>query len=81
MSDDQLKYIFEQIDIRECEEVIENHIYCIRKEIRQICYRTNGSFRYTKEKYEFLIIAEDGEKQGIILRCVYENLHRDVLGN
>lgn len=34
MSDDQLKYIFEQIDIRECEEVIENHIYFIRKEIR-----------------------------------------------
>ncbi len=31
--------------------------------------------------FEFLIIAEDGEKQGIILRCVYEKLHKDVLGN
>ena len=35
MRDEQLKYVLERIDLDECEEVVGNHIYYIRKAIRQ----------------------------------------------
>lgn len=68
MRDEQLKYILERIDIRECEEIIEDYIYYSKRFVKQRCNRGDGSFYYIEEEYEFLIIAERGEKQAIILR-------------
>ena len=79
MKDDQLKYILQQIDLDECEELIENYIYYSRRPVRQRCYHGDGSYRYTTDENEFLIIAENGEKQAIILRCGRIELHWYVL--
>lgn len=80
MTDEQLKYVLERkIDINECEEVKRNHIYYVKKDIRQSYYKVDGSTGYSTDEYEFLIIAENREKQGIILRCGYADLHWYVL--
>lgn len=79
MKDDQLKYILQQIDLDECEELVENYIYYSRRSVRQRCYRGDESYRYTTDENEFLIIAENGEKQAIILRCGRIDLHWYVL--
>lgn len=79
MRDEQLKYILERIDIRECEEIIEDYIYYSKRFVKQRCNRGDGSFYYIEEEYEFLIIAERGEKQAIILRCGYADLQWHVL--
>lgn len=79
MTDDKLKSILRDISINECEEIIENYIYYCKRPIRQRCYHGDGSFRYVEEEYEFLVIAEKGEKQAIILRCGFMDLHWYVL--
>ena len=79
MKDDQLKYILQQIDLAECEEVIENYIYYSRRPVRQRCSHGDGTYGYVTDEYEFLIIAENGEKQAIILRCGRIDLHWYVL--
>lgn len=79
MKDEQLKSVLERIIINECEEVIENYIYSSKKLVRQRCGQGDGSFRYVEDEYEFLIVAENGEKQAIILRCGYVDLHWYVL--
>ena len=79
MKDEQLKSVLDKIDINECEEIIEDYIYYSRRNVRQRCYRGDGSFCYMEDEYEFLIIAEGGEKQAIILRCGYIDLHWYVL--
>lgn len=75
MKDETLKRVLDQMDITECEEIIDNHIYYCRKPVRQRCYRPDGSFFYITEEYEFLVIAENDEKQAIILRCGTVDLH------
>lgn len=79
MRDEQLKSLLERIDINECEEVIQNHIYYSKRPVRQRCYQGDGSFRYIEDEYEFLIIAENGQNQAIILRCGFVDLHWYVL--
>lgn len=79
MKDEQLKYILQQINLNECEEFVENYIYYSRRPVRQWCYHGDGSYRYTTDENEFLIIAENGEKQAIILRCGRVDLHWYVL--
>ena len=79
MKDEQLKSVLALIDLNECDEIIKNHIYYSKRPVRQRCYRGDGSFRYINDEYEFLIIAENGEKQAIILRCGYVDLHWYVL--
>lgn len=79
VTDEQLKSILDKIEINECEEIIENYIYYIKKQVRQRYSRGDGSFGYAKEEYEFLIIAEGFEKQAIILRCGYGDLQWHVL--
>ena len=69
MKDEQLKSVLARIDLNKCDEIIKNHIYYSKRPVRQRCYRGDGSFRYINDEYEFLIIAENGEKQAIILRC------------
>ena len=75
MTDEQLKHVLDRIDIDACEEVIENYIFLCRKNVRQRCSHGDGSYSYTIDEYEFLVIAENGEKQGIILRCGNVDLH------
>lgn len=79
MKDEQLKSVLARIDLNECDKIIKNHIYYSKRPVRQRCYRGDGSFRYINDEYEFLIIAENGEKQAIILRCGYVDLHWYVL--
>lgn len=79
MKDEQLKSVLVRIDLNKCDEIIKNHIYYSKRPVRQRCYRGDGSFRYINDEYEFLIIAENGEKQAIILRCGYVDLHWYVL--
>ena len=79
MRDEQLKYVLERIDLDECEEVVGNHIYYIRKAIRQRYDKYDKGYGYTTDEYEFLVIAQNSEKQGIILRCGYGDLHWYIL--
>lgn len=79
MKDEQPKSVLARIDLNKCDEIIKNHIYYSKRPVRQRCYRGDGSFRYINDEYEFLIIAENGEKQAIILRCGYVDLHWYVL--
>lgn len=79
LKDDQLKYILQQINLDECEELIENYIYYSRRPVRQRCSHGDGTYGYVTDEYEFLIIAENGEKQAIILRCGRVDLHWYVL--
>ena len=75
MRNEQLKYILEKINLCDCDEVIHNYIYYIRMPVKQRCYRGDGSYRFITTTHEFLVIAENGEKQGIILRCDDVDLH------
>ena len=75
MRDEQLKRVLDQIDICECEEIIPNHIFYCEKTLRQRSSCGGGRYRYVTENFEFLVIAENGEKQGIILRCGEVDLH------
>lgn len=79
MKDEALKSVLQNINIDECEEIIENYIYYCRKNIRQRCSHGDGSYSYYKDEYEFLLITDGGEKQAIILRCGYVDLHWYVL--
>lgn len=79
MKDEQLKAILDRIDLKKCEEFIDNYIYYSRQCVKQRCYRGDGSYYYVEDEYEFLIIAQNGEKQAIILRCGYIDLHWYVL--
>ena len=47
--------------------------------MKQRCYRSGGGYRYTTAVNEFLLIAENGVKQAIILRCDETDLHWYVL--
>ena len=75
MRDEQLKRVLDQMDIDECEEVVTNHIFYCEKAVRQRCFRGDGRYSYITDRYEFLVIADNGEKQGIILRCGEVDLH------
>lgn len=79
MKNEQLQSILLKIDINECEEIIRDYIYYIKKLIKQRVNHGDGRFSYEKEEHEFLIIAHDMEKQAIILRCGNVDLHWYVL--
>lgn len=64
-----------KIDLNECEEIIRNHIYYIRKPIKLRYSHYDGTFGYSTDEYEFLLIANKKIKEGIILRCGYKDLH------
>lgn len=79
MTDEQLKSVLGQIDINECEVINENYIYYIKMPVRQRYSCSGGGYRYRTNEYEFLVIAENGVKQAIILRCDDVDLHWYVL--
>ena len=78
MTDEQLKFVLGRIDISECEEIIENYIYYIKMPVRQRYSRSGGGYSYFTNEYEFLVIAENGVKKAIILRCDDVDLHWHV---
>lgn len=75
MRNEKLNYTLTHINLEDCREVIENSIYYIKCPIKQRCRHCDGSYGYTTDEYEFLIIAEDGIKKAIILRCGESDLH------
>ena len=79
MRNEQLKYLLDKFDLRDCTPIIDNHIYYIKTPVKQRCYRSGGGYRYTTAVNEFLLIAENGVKQAIILRCDETDLHWYVL--
>ena len=70
-----LEKILKDIDLFKCDTIIDDYIFYTRKIIRSRVSRENGAYGYTFDEYEFLIIAEDAEKQGIILKCGTSDLH------
>lgn len=75
MTNEQLHTILRNLNLNECEEVFSNHIYYVKKPIKQRISYGDGSFGYATEEYEFVVVAIQGEKQAIILRCGYGDLH------
>lgn len=79
MRNEQLKYILEHINLEECQEVVQDYIYYSRRPVKQRCQHGNGRYTYITNEFEFLVIAEGGIKQAIILRCGEVDLHWYVL--
>lgn len=79
MNDEKLKSILESTDLHECEPIINDYIYYCKKPIKSRASRSDGTYGYSVEEHEFLIIANHNEKQGIILRCGTTDLHWLVL--
>lgn len=79
MNDEKLQSILESIDLHECEPIINDYIYYCKKPIKSRTSRSDGTYGYSVEEHEFLIIANHNEKQGIILRCGITDLHWLVL--
>ena len=78
MTNKKLESILKGIDLDQCQEIIPDQIYYIKKTVRTQIYR-NLKKTYDIYEYEFLIIASNGVKQAIILRCSEEDLHWLVL--
>lgn len=55
MKDEQLREQLLKIDLNQCREVRNNHIYYIRKPVRQRYSNEYGSFNYSSDDCEFLI--------------------------
>ena len=79
MKDEKLKYQLLKINLCDCRPIIENYIYHIKTPVKQRVSCSGGNYKYYTSIYEFLIIAENGEKQAIILRCDDIDLHWYVL--
>ena len=79
MTDEQLEKVLKDIDLLDCRPILEGCIFYIKKLIRSRVSRGDGTYRYSADEYEFLIIANEGEKQGIILKCGTSDLHWLVL--
>ena len=75
MKNSQLSAILKGIDLRNCEEIIPNHIYYINKDCTLSTSTWDNGRKYYKGNYEFLIIAPNQIKKGIILRCSTIDLH------
>lgn len=78
MTNKKLESILKGIDLDQCEEIIPGQIYYVKKTIKTQIYR-NLKKTYDIYDYEFLVIASNGVKQAIILRCGEEDLHWFVL--
>lgn len=79
MKNEQLKYLLEKFDLDDCTPIIDNYIYYIKTPVKQRCSCSGGRYTYVTSVDEFLIIAENGVKQAIILRCGESDLHWYVL--
>ncbi len=79
MKDEQLELILERIDIASCQPVIDKYIYYKCLPVKSRFYRGDGTYGYSTDEYEFLIIVSGNVKQGIIMRQGTFDLHWLVL--
>ena len=79
MRNERLQSLLKKIDLEKCTPIIDNHIYYIKTPVKQRCSCMGGGYRYITTTNEFLLIAENGVKQAIILRCDESDLHWYVL--
>lgn len=79
MTDQQLKNVLTQINLNDCQEVVPGHIYYTKRTVRSRMPRKDGTYWYDKTNHEFLVIANNNIKQGIILRWGTCDLHWLVL--
>ena len=75
MTDEKLHSILSGIELSECTPIIDNHVYYIEKLISDEVSCSGGGTRIKQELLEFLIIANNGIKKGIILRFGHDDLH------
>lgn len=75
MTNEKLKRVLDNVNLSDCEIIREDHIYYINLNLKMRVYRNGGGYRYNTQPYEFLIIANKGVKQGIILRHGTRDLH------
>ena len=81
VTDEHLERILRKTDLSECMTIIDNYIYYCKKPIKTRVSRGDGTYSYSVDDYEFLIITNGEEKQGIILRWGTVDLHWFVLKN
>ena len=81
MTNEKLRSELMTIRLDDCEEIISDHIYYIKKnvKIRTYEYGSGGKYHYDINEKEFIVIANHGVKQGIILRHGENDLHWYVL--
>lgn len=79
VTDEQLKSLLKRTELNDCKSIIYDYIYYCKKPIKSWVFNENGNYGYSIDEYEFLIITNGDEKQGIILRCGTTDLHWLVL--
>lgn len=79
MQEEQLEQILRRIDLTSCRPVIDGYIYYKSLLVKSRFYRGDGTYGYSTDENEFLIIASGSVKQGIIMRCGTFDLHWLVL--
>ena len=79
MTDEQLERILKKTDLHECEPIIKDYIYYCKKPIKSRVNRGDGTYRYSVDEHEFLLITNGKEKQGIILRYGIVDIHWLIL--
>ncbi len=79
VTDEQLERILKKMDLQECKPIMKDYIYYCKKLIKSRSYSGDGTYRYSTDESEFLIIVNGEEKQGIILRCGIVDIHWFVL--
>ncbi|MBR2919174.1 MAG: hypothetical protein IKC29_03855 [Clostridia bacterium] len=80
MTDEKLATILkDQINLDDCEEIEPNNLYYIRAKVKQRVYNGDSTYYYSNHEYEFIVIAENGVKKAIILRCGTIDLQWHVL--
>lgn len=75
MKNSQLCSVLAKLKLDDCEEVIPNHIYYVNKKVTLSTLNWDDSRSYFRNEFEFLVIAPNGIKQGIILRHGTVDLH------
>ena len=74
MTSKSLSYILRALDLNKCTCVVDKKIYYIKKAVK-IKYESDGKTKYNISEYEFLVLTNDKQKQGIILKCSDLDLH------
>ena len=75
MKNETLSYVLRNLKLSKCISVGEN-LYYVKKKVKLTrCNFETGAKEYICSKYEFIIIAENNIKKGIILNCGNIDLH------
>ena len=75
MKNETLSHILRNLKLSKCKLIKEN-IYYVKKNVRTVRYDSEiGQEEYSNDKYEFLVIAENGIKKAIILNFGNIDLH------